>query len=57
MELLEYLAELEDRVQMLLPLMGDRLDHYWSLEQVNELLTSDRRTCLDEPQPEEISGL
>ncbi|MEP0869641.1 hypothetical protein NDA01_07495 [Trichocoleus desertorum AS-A10] len=54
MELLEYLVELEDRVQMLLPLVSDRLDHYWSLEQVNELLTSNRLTNLDEPQPEEV---
>ena len=48
MELLEYLEELEDRVQILLPLVGEYLDQYLSLEQVDKLLMS-----ADEPQQEE----
>ncbi|MBW4487242.1 MAG: hypothetical protein KME12_05580 [Trichocoleus desertorum ATA4-8-CV12] len=47
MELLEYLEELEDRVQILLPLVGEYLDQYLSLEQVDKLLMA------DEPQQEE----
>ena len=49
MELLEYLEELEDRVQMLVPLLSEHLDQYLSLEQVNELLTAS-----DEAQHEEF---
>jgi len=49
MELLEYLEELEDRVQILLPLLGEHLNQYLSLEQVNELLAAS-----DEPQHEEL---
>ncbi len=48
MELLEYLEELEDRVQILLPLLGEHLDQYLSLEQVDKLLMS-----ADEPQQAE----
>nr|WP_290228187.1 hypothetical protein [Trichocoleus desertorum] len=52
MELLEYLEELEDRVQILLPLVGEYLDQYLSLEQVDKLLMS-----ADEPQQEEYYSL
>lgn len=48
MELLEYLEELENRVQMLLPLLGEHLDQHLNVEQVDKLLT-----VTDNSQPEE----
>jgi hypothetical protein len=48
MELLEYLEELENRVQVLLPLVSEHLDQYLSLEQVDQLLAA-----TDDSQPEE----
>lgn len=48
MELLEYLEELQDRVQLLLPLLSENVNQYLSLEQVDELLTT-----ADERQQEE----